>query len=307
MVAVTDPSRLGDALARGELPIELLVAGSLIALALGFALTLLVGALRRRRSVRDPDSALAASPENVRDSRPTLPWPTQDADAFWPAPRPSASPLAIEEPAPTPFRPDTTSAPLDAARAEAWAAHEATTEIARQTAGWASDAPADAGPETATASEPALRPAPTEEAGAADTNDRGATAVGLGRTDTADAFPTWERTHPPLPATAMTAVESRLATQADIRVARSTLGTPEAPLVVELRDERETDAGRRVGPNPPLVVAIGTVAAGVAFSAGAAVGAALGAGAGAAIGLAFAGGAGVAIGATVALLGGNRR
>jgi hypothetical protein len=158
VVAVTDPSRLGDAFARGELPIELLVAGSLVALAIGFALTLLVGALRRRRSV--PDPVPAASPENVRDSRPTLTWPIHDADAFWPAPRPSASPLAIDEPAPTPFRPDGGSAPRDAAWAEAWAAREATTEIARQTAGWASDGPADAGPETATASEPALRPAP---------------------------------------------------------------------------------------------------------------------------------------------------
>jgi hypothetical protein len=121
--------------------------------------------------------------------------------------------------------------------------------------------------------------------------------------------PSWERLDPPLPPAAITAIESTLATRAETPSARSTLGTPDAPLVVELRDGRDPGvaAGRRVGPNLPLVAVIGTVAVGVAFAAGAAVGAALGVGAGAAIGLAFAGGAGVAIGATVALLGGSRR
>ena len=77
--------------------------------------------------------------------------------------------------------------------------------------------------------------------------------------------------------------------------------------MVELHDERETAARHHRGPNLPVVAAIGTVAVGVAFSGGAAVGATLGVGVGAAIGLAFAGGAGVAVGATIAMLGGRRR
>lgn len=77
--------------------------------------------------------------------------------------------------------------------------------------------------------------------------------------------------------------------------------------MVELHDERERPPRRRAGPNLPVVAAFGTVAIGVAFTAGAAVGTALGVGVGAAIGLAFAGGAGVAIGVTVALLEAGRR
>jgi hypothetical protein len=290
-------------LSRGELPLALLVAGSLAAVAVGFSLTLLIGALRRRRSAPRPEPVPAEPMEDFVDARTTLHWPTEDADAFRTAPRPDDASPAIDEQAPAPFAAYTPSAPRDAAWAERWAAHEATSEIARQGSGWPSDTPAEVTPETAAAPEPVRPPPPLEETEVADTSavDTVATGTSAGMTRT------WERPDPPVPPAAITAIQSTLATRAETPSARSTLGTPDAPLVVELRDERKTAAGRRAGPNLPLVAVIGTVAVGVAFAAGAAVGAALGVGAGAAIGLAFAGGAGVAIGATVALLGASRR
>lgn len=296
LFAVLDLAQLDEALSRGELPIELLVAGSVAALAVGFALTLLVGTLRgRRRFARDPDPAAAESDDDL-ETRTTPPWLVADADAFQPAP-----PQSVDD-EPPPFQRGAPNTPLGAAQAEAWAAREATIEVARQTSGWPSAAPRDVRlEETVATSQPVLRAAPAE---AADATDTGAAAVGV---EGADAPPTWKRTDLPLPSAAIASIESALASRPDIPPARSTLGTPEAPLVVELHDERQGTAGRRVGPNLPLVAVIGTVAVGVAFSAGAAVGATLGVGAGAAIGLAFAAGAGVAIGATVALLGGGRR
>lgn len=302
--ALLDLSQLSEALGRGELPVELLVAGSLVALAVGFALTLRVGALRprRRRSTPAPGPAPAESSKDVLDARTTLPLPAQDVEVLQPASSPSAA-LALDGEQPTLFRQDGPNTPLDAAQAEAWAAREATSEVARRPSAWSPGSRPDVGHEdTAAVPEPALRPAP---AGAAETTDTGAFAGGVGSADAgADAPPTWERTDLPLPYAAIAAIAPREVPRADIPSARSTLGTPEAPLVVELHDERES---RRVGPNLPLVAAIGTVAVGVAFSTGAAVGATLGVGVGAAIGLAFAGGAGAAIGATIALLGGRRR
>lgn len=299
-----DLSEAGEALSQGELTVELLVAGSLAAAVVGLTLTLLVGPLRRRRSAARPEPVPAEPTEDFVDARTTLPWPTEDADALPTAPLLNDVFPTIDEQDPTPFAEDAPRAPRDAAWAERWAAHEATSDVARQSSGWPADDPAEVSREPALAPEPVRPPPPLEEHEVVDT-------IAFDTVDTGTAAgiePVWARPDSPLPPAAFTAIESTLATRADVPFARSALGTPQAPLVVELRDERDPAAdGRRVGPNLPLVVAIGTVAVGVAFAGGAAVGAALGVGAGAAIGLAFAGGAGVAIGATVALLGGGRR
>ncbi len=302
--ALFDLSQLGEALGRDELPVELLLAGALLALAVGILLTLLVATLRQRRhrSTPVPDSVPAESSENALDSRSTLPSPAQDAHVF----RPTFPAGRDDVQDPDQFGRLMPSPLLDAAQAEAWAAREAMIEAAHQASGWPPGSPPDVDLEyMAGAPTSLLQPTP---AGAAETTDSGVSAPDGGSANAAaDAPPTWERADLPLPYAAIASIVSTQAPRADIPSARPTLGTPEAPRVVELHDERERDAHRRVGPNLPLVAAIGTIAVGVAFSVGAAVGATLGVGAGAAIGLAFAGGAGVAIGATVALLGGGRR
>jgi hypothetical protein len=86
--------------------------------------------------------------------------------------------------------------------------------------------------------------------------------------------------------------------------ASSELGTQGAPLIVEVLNERRAAPP---GPNLSVLIAIATVAVGLAFAGGAIVGAALGTTLGATIGIAFAGGAGTAIGTTLLLLRGRRR
>lgn len=219
--AILDLAQLDQALGRGALPVELLMAASLAAIAVGFVLTVFVGTLRRRRLVK--------------------------------------------EAAPVPAEPSDDK--MDAARAEAWAAREASIEIARDTAGWPSD----------------TRPREESEPRAA-SFDRGPLAERAQWRETSDTR-------------ASTGIVD------DSAVTRPTLDALESPLPVNLHDGPEAGASHPASSNLPLVAMIGTVAVGVAFSGGAVIGATLGVGVGAAIGLAFAVGAGTAIGATVALLG----
>lgn len=294
--ALLDLSQLSEALGRGEFPVELLLAGALLALAVGILLTLLVATLRQRRhrSVPAPDAAPVEPAENVLESRTTLPWPARDSVAFR-----TASPPEVNEEEPAPLRGASPGTGLDAVQAEALAARGAAIDAARQARPWSSGR--ETGPSFEDAAEASWAPVPRPP-----TEGSGGTEARVVASD-ATRPDLWERAEVALPSASPAAVAPREAASAAVASAWSALGTPEAPLVVELHDGREAGERRHGGPNLPLVAAVGTVAVGVAISAGAAVGAALGVGAGAAIGLAFAGGAGVAIGATVALLGGARR
>jgi hypothetical protein len=295
-VALPDLSQLEEALGRGELPIELLVAGALTALVAGLALTVLVGALRqrRRRSVPDLGAAATDSSADVRELRNTLPWPSQDADAYR-----TPLPVGVDAEPPSPLRESSARSQFDAAGAEALAEREATMEPglpSEWSTGW------DDADGFEDVPEPTWDPVP--QAFAEQTTEPQAFEGDGGRPGPAPRVaPQSGLTAVPRSSVHPTAVAPPEGTFADVTPRHAPLGTPGAPLVVELRGE---DRARRAAPNLPLVAAIGTVAVGVAFSAGAAVGATLGLGVGAAIGLAFAGGAGAAIGATVALLGGRR-
>ncbi len=118
---VPDLTPLGDALARGELPIELLLVGAGAGLVVGLAITLLVATIRdRRRGAQAADHLAAdhppvahpadthpadaqpadAQPARVpADSAPSaMTWPTEDAYSYAPSPPASWATTAREDP-----------------------------------------------------------------------------------------------------------------------------------------------------------------------------------------------------------------
>jgi hypothetical protein len=220
-IVSVDISQLGATIERGALPVELLIIGAAVAIAIGTALPLLGAAVRRPRRSTALSGAAPVEATEPLEARIALPWPIEDA-AQYPAVR-TQSPGAFD-------------------------------------VNWHARLPSDA-PDPAEAEALAVRE------GAAD-------VAGL--------------TH----ALAVTRVGDPWS-----------IGTEEGSLVGEVREAGES---ARTGPKVPRAAAVGTVAVGIAFSAGSAVGATLAVGAGAAIGLAFDVGAGAAIWATVTLLGARR-
>jgi hypothetical protein len=294
-----DLSQIGGAFERGELQMELLLIGAAVALAVGIALPLLGAAVsRRRRTTARADAVQADLTDQPLEMRTTLPWPIEDAPSHQPIGVPSPQGFDLDPSIARPW-----NASLDAAGAEALAALEAaadpvilTPEIDAIQAAWWPDEPSSS-PEVARHLVPSASTSGTGLSMAAETLVRSESNNG---TD-----PAWHPTETQIATAGSVAIApARAPHPADARPARLGIGSAEAPLVVELREERE---GTRIAPDLlPRVAAIGTVAVGISFSAGSAVGATLGVGVGAAIGLAFAGGAGAAIGAAVALLGGRR-
>ncbi len=297
-----DPAGLLETLQRGELPGDVVVIGTAAAIAAGLLLTLFVAALRSRRRRRSVDAPPEPAPGASLDpisSRSTAPWPLMDPDVY--PDEVSTAPGPLEE------RPDATVHPsiraamsagwpaahaTMAAEAEAEAAREAEAEAAREAAleGWPEDAAATIErPAIDRPSEPTAPRSPGAGAGAA--GDR-----------TADPTVPSE----PAPETSERRVATRSTENESFVTTRDGfppgLGTPQAPLVVELRSER----GSASGPSVSVVAAIAVVAIGVAFAGGALIGAGLGTTLGATIGVAFAGGAGTAIGVTAMLLRGRR-
>lgn len=316
--AILGLTQAGDEAGRNELPLEIVVIGAVLALGVGMSLAFLIGGRRRRRRPSGPvaDRAAAGLPGEVGRPPAALSWPPEDGDVFQ-----ATVPPRHDDAVDPPWADDrAVQASEDGSSREGWPAQGTTMADARETSALSSGLhpTAPAGPWPA-APDPQLLESPVDpqrlaqdaapwpaqagwpEAAAAiepGSSDRSTTAI--------TSVPAARWSDLPLPYAASPASELTAAPRADALSARSSLGTPAAPLVVQLQDEREPAARHHRGPNLPVVAAIGTVAAGVAFSAGAAVGATLGLGVGAAIGLAFAGGAGVAIGAAVALLGGRR-
>lgn len=278
--APLDPAGLLEALQRGELPGEVVVIGTGIAIAAGLLLTLFVAALRSRRRRRSMNAPLEPVPEASFDpiaSRSTVPWPRSDT-------RLEAPPDLEDQPS------------IRAPMSTGWPAADAT---------MAADAEADAAREAALEDwpeEPAATIQPHAIDGPSEREAQGPAGAGAGGDRTAEA--TGASEHMPGPS------ESRLATRSAESLPSPALqgsvpaglGTPQAPLVVELRGER----GSASGPNVSVVVAIAVVTIGVAFAGGALIGAGLGTTLGVTIGLAFAGGAGTAIGVTAMLLRGRR-
>ncbi len=281
-----DPAGLLEAIQRGELPVDVVVIGTAAAIAAGLLLTLFMAALRSRRRRRSVDAPLEPAPDASLDpisSRSTVPWPLMDPDVY--PDEVSTTPGPLEE------RPDATvhpsiRAPMSAGWPAARSTMAAEAEAAREAAleGWPEDAAATI--ERHASDGPSEREAPRPP-DAAPTGDR-----------TADPTVPSE----PAPETSERRVATRFTENAPFVTLRDGaqpgLGTPQAPIVVELRSER----GSASGPSVSAVVAIAVVAIGVAFAGGALVGAGLGTTLGATIGLAFAGGAGTAIGVTAMLL-----
>jgi hypothetical protein len=292
-----DLSQIGGAFVRGELQREFLLVGAAVALAVGIALPLGTAVSRPRRSRARADAVQAELNDQPLEMRTTLPWPIEDAASHQPIGVPSPQAFDLDPSIARPW-----NASLDAARAEALAALEAaantatlTPEIDAIQAAWSPDLPSSS-PEVAGQVVPPASTSGRLPSMAAETLVRSESNNGMD--------PAWHPTEAPIVTAGSAAIAPARATNpADARPPRPAIGTAESPLVVELRQERE---GAQIAADLSRVAAIGTVAVGIAFSAGSAVGATLGVGVGAAIGLAFAGGAGAAIGAAVVLLGGRR-
>lgn len=283
-----DLAGLLETLQRGELPGDIVVIGTAAAIAAGFLLTLFVAALRSRRRRRSVDAPPEPAPEASRDpfsSRSTAPSPLSDPDVC--PDDMSTAPGPLEE------RPDATAHPsIQAPMSAGWpAAHstmaaEAEADAAREAAleGWPEDAAATI--ERHPIHGPSEREAPRPPS-AGPTGDR-----------SADLTVPAERAS----GTTGRRVAMRFTENAPFVTLRDGaqpgLGTPQAPIVVELRSER----GSASGPSVSVVVAIAVVTIGVAFAGGALIGAGLGTTLGVTIGVAFAGGAGTAIGVTAMLL-----
>ena len=307
-----DPAGFLDALQRGEVNGESLVVIIGIAIVAGLLLTLLVAAIRGRRRRRLLDVPAAAVPAAPARAAPPMPGATLRSEEPWPLDDPVlrraamfAGPDAFADRPPAAF----TAVPR-APTADPWPGVRppTATETAAESAlrGWPdSPAPHEAG----IAGDPGTdEPFPKAEEPLGAPEPVPARAMGLAATSAAMASsglvaraPEWQ----------MRVAPSVDAAPASVPIdAPSSLGSPQAPLVVKLLgDGRGVGSGPRSGPNLSVVIAIAiaTFAVGLSFAAGALVGAALGTTLGATIGIAFAGGAGTAIGVTAIFLRGLRR
>lgn len=283
--SLVDPTALEAVLQGGELPLEAVLIGTGAAMVSGVVLTLVAASVRGRSRRRPADlppdpPATVADPESTRSN---VPWPLSDIDAYRVnATESIGTPDGPAESRDHPAMPWPSGWPIVRSKMSG-TAQDAAQEVVQE--GWPHD---DAAPTRRSMGEDA-RGGATLRPSAGHPFAGPSSAVG---------WPSTERSEPRV-STQVTEAEP---TETGRDAARVGLGTPQAPLVVELHSENSAPAR----PNMFVIAAGAVVAVGVAFAGGALVGAGVGTTLGATIGLAFAGGAGTAIGVTAFLLRGHR-